>query len=91
MESKFGRKNVSNDRTRIISANDLHVITTQFLNAATKLHIAMCRFSDDHAAQEYLNDAMHNVLIGAEQCRQLHGSQKHRLAPEENADEALRT
>lgn len=68
------------DKTRVISANDMHVITTQFLNAATHLHVAMCLFSDDHAAQSHLNKAMHNVLIGAEQCRQLHASQKERVA-----------
>jgi len=66
--------------TRIISANDLHVIMTQCLDAARSIHIAMCLFSDDHAAQRDLNTAMHAALIGAEQCRQLHTSAKHRIA-----------
>lgn len=68
------------NESRAISANDMHVIMTQCLNAALNIHIAMCRFSDDHAAQEYLNKAMHSALIGAEQCRQLHKSGKHRFA-----------
>jgi imidazoleglycerol phosphate dehydratase HisB len=70
------------DRTRVVSANDLHVLMTMFIDAAQSIHIAMCRFSDDHAAQEYLNKAIHSALSGAEQCRQLHGSQKFRLATE---------
>ncbi|SDD93442.1 hypothetical protein SAMN05216337_101783 [Bradyrhizobium brasilense] len=74
-------------RTRIISANDMHVITTQFLSAAQHIHVAMCRFPDDHAAQEELNAALHNVLIGAEQCRQLHESEKRRLATVLSEDE----
>jgi DNA (cytosine-5)-methyltransferase 1 len=51
--------------SRVISDNDMHVIMTQFLIAAENIHIAMCRFSDDHVAQEYLNHALQNALIGA--------------------------
>jgi hypothetical protein len=69
------------DPVRIISANDMHVIMTQCLNAAEKIHIAMCLFDDNHRAQGSLNEAMHAALIGAEQCRQLHQSKKHMLAP----------
>lgn len=72
------------DRTRTISANDMHVIMTQCLDAARHIHTAMCLFEDDHAAQGYLNMAMQSALIGAEQCRQLHGSAKVRLAPIED-------
>jgi hypothetical protein len=67
------------EMTRIISANDMHVIWTQCLDAADKIHIAMCLFDDDHAAQLHLNAAMHAALIGAEQCRQLHANSKRRL------------
>ena len=81
------------DRSRAISANDMHVIMTQCLDAARYIHIAMCRFSDDHAAQEYLNNAMHAALVGAEQCRQLHKSAKYRFASDGEASDspAVRT
>lgn len=65
------------DKLRPISANDMHVIWTQCLNAARDIQIAMCRVDDEHAAQEYLNKAMHSALIGAEQCRQLHATGKY--------------
>lgn len=68
------------DKTRVISANDLHVIMTQCLDAARDIHIAMCWLDDDHAAQAKLNNAMHAALVGAEQCRQLHKSKKERIA-----------
>ena len=66
--------------TRVISANDLHVLTTQFLSAAERIHVAMCRFDDEHAAQSFLNEAMQSVLIGATVCRQIHASPKQRIA-----------
>lgn len=50
--------------------NRLHVLMTQFLNAANEIHAAMCLFDTDHKAQENLNHAMHSVLIGAEEVRQ---------------------
>lgn len=75
------------NRSRIISDNDLHVITTSFINAAEQIHIAMCRFDDDHAAQRFLNSAMNSVLIGAQQCNQLHGSAKYRIADEPTEEE----
>lgn len=75
------------DRTRVISANDMHVIMTQCLNAAFEIHLAMCLFDDDHAAQANLNSAMHSALIGAEQCRQLHKSPKRRLAIKDDSNE----
>jgi hypothetical protein len=62
--------------TRVLSENDLHVILTQFLTAAREIQIAMCLFSDDHSAQTDLNKALQSVLIGAEQCRQLHAQQR---------------
>ena len=68
------------NKTRVISNNDMHVIMTQCLNAARSIHLAMCLFDDDHSAQKHLNDAMHSALIGAEQCRQLHGSKRERIA-----------
>lgn len=71
------------DKTRIISANDMHVITTMCLNAAKEIHTAMCLFGDDHAAQSHLNSALHSALNGVEQCRQLHGSKKVRIATAE--------
>lgn len=74
------------DKTRVISENDMHVITTQFLSAARSIHIAMCLFDDNHSAQSHLNDAMHNALIGAEQCRQLHESAKQRIAPQQSEE-----
>lgn len=77
----------SRDRTRVISANDMHVIMTHCLSAAAGIHTAMCLFDDDHHAQSYLNDAMHSALIGAEQCRQLHKSPKVRLAPPSPSDD----
>ncbi len=64
------------EKLRTITANDMHVILTQFLTAAERVHVAMCRFSDDHAAQRYLNEALQSVLIGAEQCRKLHATEK---------------
>ena len=74
--------------TRIISANDLHVVTGQFLRAATEIHVAMCLFADEHAAQSTLNKALQNALIGAETCRQIHASAKHRIAlPQVEDDE----
>ena len=72
--------------TRIISANDLAVMTTAFLEAARTIHIAMSLFDDNHVAQANLNGAMHNVLIGAEMCRTLHASKKHRLASNIDGD-----
>lgn len=75
--------------TRTISANDLHVIMTQCLDAAKEIHIAMCLFDDNHFAQRNLNDAMHAALVGATQCLHLHRSDKHRLAevePEINGE-----
>ena len=68
-----------NDPTRVISANDLHVITTQFLDAAREIHTTMCLLNDDHAAQARLNAALHAILVGAGQCRQLHASHKFRI------------
>ena len=69
------------DVYRTISANDLHVIMTQFLDAAKDVHIAMCLFDDEHAAQKNLNGAMHSVLIGAGQvCEAL--KLRDRPAPE---------
>lgn len=63
-------------KARVISDNDMHVIWTQYLDAASAIHVAMCLFDEDHAAQANLNEAMHAVLVGAEQCRQLHGRPK---------------
>jgi hypothetical protein len=70
---------MNHEKSRVISANDLHVITTQFLDAARQIHVAMCLFSDDHAAQANLNDAMHSALIGAGVCRQIHASEKRKF------------
>lgn len=67
---------MSRDRIRVLSDNDLNVVWTQFLSAATEIHTAMCLFSADHPAQSQLNSAMHSVLIGAEQCRQQHAKPK---------------
>lgn len=58
------------DVYRTLPPNDLHVIMTQFLDAARDIHVAMCRFDDDHAGQDFLNSALQSSLIGAEQCRQ---------------------
>lgn len=70
-----------NDKlSRVISANDMHVIWTQFLSVAEEIHNAMCLFDDDHSAQACLNVALQSALIGAEQCRQLHASPKQRFA-----------
>lgn len=66
--------------TRIISDNDMHVLMTQFLDAAKEIHIAMCLFDDNHHAQRNLNDALHAMLVGATQCLHLHRSDKHRIA-----------
>ena len=66
----------------MISANDMHVIMTQCLDAAREIHTAMCLFDDDHAAQANLNAAIYSALIGAERCRQLHASGKRRLPPD---------
>jgi hypothetical protein len=70
-------------RARTISANDMHVIWTQFICSANAIHVAMCLFDDDHRAQAHLNTAMQACLIGAEQCRQLHASLKKHITPEE--------
>lgn len=69
------------DLIRTVTDNDMHVIMRQFITAADSIHVAMCRFDDDHAAQKYLNEALQSVLIGAEQCRQLHDSKKQRILP----------
>lgn len=74
------------DCTRIISANDMHVLTTQFLSAAKEIHIAMCLFGDDHFAQKHLNSALQSALIGAQQCVKLHGSPKHRMGSPSSED-----
>lgn len=80
------------DRTRVISDNDMHVIMSQFLHAANEIHIAMCRFDDDHAAQEFLSNAMQSTLIGAQQCARLHKSEKVRIAtPELTNDDEVTT
>lgn len=73
------------DKSRAISANDLHVILNQCLSAARSIHIAMCRLDDDHGAQEYLNQALQSALIGAEQCRQIHKSAKQKFAADGEA------
>jgi hypothetical protein len=70
-------------KTRIISANDLHVITTQCLAAAKEIHTAMCLFDDEHFAQKHLNAAFHSAMVGAEMCRQIHKSEKVRIAEPE--------
>lgn len=74
------------EKTRIISANDMHVLMTQCLDAAKEIHIAMCLFDDDHYAQRNLGDAMHAVLVGATQCMHLHRSEKFRLATTEDEE-----
>lgn len=81
---------MSDRPTRVISANDMHVLMTSYLDAAQNIHIAMCRFADDHQSQEYLNKALHAALSGAEQCRQLHGSAKVRIAepPDDEAEQS---
>ena len=71
---------MSDRLTRMISENDMHIVMAQFLHAAENIHTAMCRVDDDHHAQEYLNHALQSVLIGAEQCRQLHKSEKKKIA-----------
>ena len=75
------------DKTRIISANDMHVIMTQCLRAAEEIQIAMCLFSDDHIAQRNLNTALSHVLTGAEQCNHLHRSEKFRIAEPAQGDD----
>lgn len=77
---------MTDNRSRIISANDSHVLMTQFLDAARNIHIAMCRFDDDHAAQLYMDEAMHCALVGAEQVRKLLASQKFRLRPDDDKE-----
>ena len=59
---------------RRLTANDMHVVTTAFLQAATEIHIAMCLFDDDNAAQANLNRALHAVLSGAGVCREFHNA-----------------
>ncbi len=66
------------DLARSISANDLHVITQNFIEAAASIHTAMCLFDDGHHAQKHLNEALQSVLTGAEQCRKLHASGSYR-------------
>lgn len=73
------------EKFRIISANDMHVLMTQYLDAAQQIHIAMCCFDDDHKAQSALNSAMHSVLIGAGECRRLN-SEKPRVESIEAKD-----
>lgn len=74
------------ENTRIISANDLHVIMGRCLDTAQQIHLAMCLFDDVHAAQANLNYAMSSVLVVAEQCRQLHASGKYRLMSTTDSD-----
>ena len=52
--------------------NDLHVLWRQYLDAADKLQTAMALLDHDNRIQLHLNQAMHAMLIGAEQCRQIH-------------------
>ncbi len=64
-----------------MTSNDLHVLWTQFLDAAQKIHVTICLLPDDAGRiQSELNAAMHCVLIGAEQCRQLHANEKMTVA-----------
>lgn len=50
--------------------NRTHIILTNALNAASEIQTAMCRFDEDHHGQMYLIDALQNLLIIAEECRQ---------------------
>lgn len=60
---------------------------TMYLDAAKSIHIAMCLFNDDHAAQANLNDALSSVLAGAGQCLRLHAAEKKRIARAEAVEE----
>lgn len=75
---------MTSEKSRAISANDMHVLMTQCLDAARSIHIAMCLFDDGHAAQKHLNEALHSALGGAEQCRQLHQSKLRRFIVDED-------
>lgn len=43
---------------------------THALSAAMKIHVVACRIDPKHAMQAELAEAMHNVLIIAEEARQ---------------------
>lgn len=66
-------------KIRVISDNDLHVIYRCFLEAASEMHIAMCRFPNEHSAQVYLNRAMNSILDGASECNKLHNSPMQKI------------
>jgi hypothetical protein len=51
-------------------ANLSAVTMTNALDAAKHINVAICRLDADHAMQAELREAMHNVLIIAEQARQ---------------------
>lgn len=53
-----------------MTRNRLHVLMTQFLDAADNIHTAMCHFDEQHAGQAYLNEALQCALVGAEEIRQ---------------------
>jgi len=50
--------------------NHIHNCLSSALSAAKEIDVAMCRFPNNHAAHMNLNDALHNVLVIAEECRQ---------------------
>lgn len=45
------------------------ICMTQFLDAASAIHTAMCRMDRDSGSQALLNTALNAVLVGAQQCR----------------------
>lgn len=79
-----------NEKTRIISDNDMHILMSNFLDGARELHTAMCLFDDDHFAQKHLRQAMFSMIVGAQECTRLHGSVKIRL-PDVDKDDPMTT
>lgn len=62
---------MSQYQIRVIHPNDLHVMMTQFLDAARHIHTVMSWSGDEDLSQVKLNAAMHAALAGAEQVRQM--------------------
>ncbi|WP_424140421.1 hypothetical protein [Roseomonas chloroacetimidivorans] len=48
----------------------LSVCMTNALEAASQVHVAACRINEESPVQSYLSDALHSLLIVAEECRQ---------------------
>lgn len=68
--SEFTALKVAQDALENKMRNHLHVILTNALNSAQEVHVGMCLFNVDHAAQKNLSDCLSANLTTAEVARQ---------------------